>query len=47
MLGWIVIANDLDRAEKLFTSAAKDRVPAVRASGEKGLAAVAKRRAQR
>jgi TolA-binding protein len=47
MLGWIVIANDLDRAEKLFTSAAKDRVPAVRASGEKGLAAIAKRRAQR
>jgi hypothetical protein len=47
MLGWIVIATDLDRAEKLFTAAAKDRVPAVRASGEKGLAAVAKRRAQR
>jgi hypothetical protein len=44
VLGWIVIATDLDRAEKLFTSAAKDRVPAVRASAEKGLAAVAQQR---
>jgi TolA-binding protein len=44
MLGWIVIASDVDRAEQLFTAAAKDRVPAVRASAEKGLAAVAKQR---
>lgn len=44
MLGWIVIASDVDRAETLFTAAAKDRVPAVRASAEKGLAAVAKQR---
>jgi TolA-binding protein len=44
VLGWIVIATDLDRAENLFTMAATDRVPAVRASAEKGLAAVAKQR---
>jgi TolA-binding protein len=46
MLGWLVIDRDLDRAEALFRAAAKDRVPAVRTSGDKGLAAVAQRRAQ-
>ena len=46
MLGWLVIDRDVDRAEALFQAAAKDRVAAVRASAEKGLAAVAHRRAQ-
>jgi hypothetical protein len=47
VLGWIVIAaGDLDRAEALFETAAKDRVPAVRASAAKGLAAVSKQRAK-
>ncbi len=43
MLGWLVIDN-LDRAEGLFRSAASDRAAQVRASAEKGLAAIAKRR---
>jgi TolA-binding protein len=43
MLGWLVIDN-LDRAEALFRSAASDRAAQVRASAEKGLAAIAKRR---
>lgn len=46
VLGWIVIGTDPDRAEALFETATKDRVPAVRASAEKGLAAVAKQRAR-
>ena len=43
MLGWLVIDN-LDRAEALFRVAASDRAAPVRASAEKGLAAIAKRR---
>jgi TolA-binding protein len=46
MLGWLVIDRDVDRAEALFKAAAQDRVAAVRTSGEKGIAAVAQRRAQ-
>ena len=44
MLGWLVVDHDLARAEVLFRTAAADRVAAVRASGEKGLALVASRR---
>jgi TolA-binding protein len=44
MLGWLTIDNDLDRAERLFNLAVKDRVAAVRASATKGLTAIAQRR---
>ena len=44
MLGWLVMDKDLDRAEKLFKTAANDRVAAVRASATKGLTAVDQRR---
>ena len=47
MLGWLVIDSDLDRAEKLFKAAAADRVGAVRASANKGLAAIEQRRKRR
>jgi TolA-binding protein len=45
VLGWLLLDADLDRAEALFRVAAADRVSAVRASGTKGLSAVAQKRA--
>jgi hypothetical protein len=47
VLAWLILESDLDRAESLFRAAAGDRVAAVRASGVKGLAAVAARRKDR
>lgn len=47
VLAWLILESDLDRAESLFHAAAGDRVPAVRASCLKGLAAVAARREHR
>lgn len=44
MLGWLVIDSDLDRAEKLFKTAAGDRVASVKASAQRGLAAIEQRR---
>lgn len=45
LLGWLLYeANDLDGANVRFERAASDRVPKVRASAEKGLEAIQRRR---
>lgn len=45
LLGWLLYdGGDLDGAERRFRAAAKDRVPSVRESAERGLTAVERRR---
>ena len=47
MLGWMLVdARDDERAGRLFTAAAHDHVPAVRASAEAGIAVLARRAAR-
>jgi TolA-binding protein len=44
MLGWLLVdVHDDERAARMFEAAAHDRAPAVRASAEAGLAALARR----
>lgn len=46
LLGWILYdANELDAAEVRFRQGAKDRIPKIRESAERGLTAVARKRA--
>ena len=45
LLGWLLYDDgDLDGAERRFRTAAKDRVPSVRESAERGLTAIERRR---